>query len=230
MSTDFSNLSMLQLADSFFPSGMYTMSNGLEMFYLKKTLTNADDVKGLAQMYLAQQVGPADCVALSNAYDYAEKNDLDGVIEIDEIIFRMRLVKEQREATVRSGKQLIKCVMSFSKDAFVERYHDSVMTSKAPGTHPVALSLASNLLGIPKQNACLMLCYGFVVSMVGAALRLGVIQHIEGQKIINALKPEISKTVSESITKNHFQIWQFAPQADLHQMQHEKIDAKMFVT
>ena len=42
MSTDFSSLSMMQLSDSFFPAGLYTMSNGLETLYHQKMVTNAD--------------------------------------------------------------------------------------------------------------------------------------------------------------------------------------------
>ncbi|NDB91407.1 MAG: urease accessory protein [Nitrososphaeria archaeon] len=230
MSTDFSDLSILQLSDSFFPSGTYTMSNGLEMFYLKKSLRGANDVKSLIQIFLEQQVGPADCVAASNAYDCAQAKDMAGVITIDETIFRMRLVREIREASIRSGRQLVKSVLSFNKDSFLVQYHDKITQLNAHGTYPVAFSVASNVLGISKRSCCLGMCYGFTVSMVGAALRLGIIQHMEGQKIINSLKPIISKTVSDYIGKNYHQIWQFTPQADLYQMQHEKIDAKMFVT
>ena len=36
MNTDFSELSVMQLSDSFFPSGLYTMSNGLETVFDEK--------------------------------------------------------------------------------------------------------------------------------------------------------------------------------------------------
>ena len=40
MNTDFSDLSLLQLSDSFFPTGLYTMSNGLETVFSEKKMAD----------------------------------------------------------------------------------------------------------------------------------------------------------------------------------------------
>ena len=230
MNTDFSSLSMIQLSDSFFPAGLYTMSNGLETLYHQKMVTNPDGVKELIQMYYLQQVGPADCVALANAYDFASQGNLGGVMLVDDIICKVKLVKEQREASMRSGRQLIKCVLSFGNNPLITQYHNEIIKSRTPGRYPAAFAVAVQSLGISKQNACLMLFYGFGVSIVGAALRLGIIQHIESQKILDSLKPIIIEQVNKYISKSYDQIWQFSPQADIFQMHHEKMEAKMFIT
>jgi urease accessory protein len=75
-----------------------------------------------------------------------------------------------------------------------------------------------------------MLLYGFVVSNVGAALRLGMIQHFEGQKIIHNLKPLMTKIVKENSNKAIEEMWQFSPQIEINQMSHEEMDSKMFIT
>ena len=230
MSTDFSSLSMMQLSDSFFPAGLYTMSNGLETLYHQKVVINGDGVKDLIQMYYLQQIGPADCVALANAYDFAVHGDLGGVMLVDDIICKIKLVREQREASMRSGRQLIKCVLALGNNPLITQYHNEIIKSHTPGTYPVSFSVAAQAFGISKQNACLMLFYGFGVSIVGAALRLGIIQHIESQQILDSLKPIISEQVNKSISKSYDQIWQFSPQADIFQMHHEKMEAKMFIT
>ena len=47
------DISFLQLSDSFFPTGLYTMSNGLEsLFYQKKIRFN--DIQELIRIYLLQ--------------------------------------------------------------------------------------------------------------------------------------------------------------------------------
>ena len=75
-----------------------------------------------------------------------------------------------------------------------------------------------------------MMLYGFSVSMVGAALRMGLIDHFEGQKILHTLKPIITNTICENINKKPSSMWQFAPEIDIIQMSHEKMHSKMFVT
>jgi urease accessory protein len=227
---DFSDLGLMQIADSFFPSGLYTMSNGLEMFYLQKRITAPDQVKSLIEVYFLQQIGPADCVALANAYAFIENDNLNALFDVDDAIHKIKLVKEQRNASVRSGRQIVKCLASFIKDDLLENYLQALSTSKTPGTYPVSIAFATKLLGISKHRACLMLFYGFAVSVVGAALRLGILQHFEGQKILNKLKPTISDIVQKYITTSFDNMWQFAPQADIIQIHHEKMDSKMFIT
>ena len=67
MSTDFSNMSMMQLSDSFFPTGLYTMSSGLETLFDEKKIHTIDDIQSFIETVISQQIGPSDCVALSNA-------------------------------------------------------------------------------------------------------------------------------------------------------------------
>ena len=43
----------------------------------------------------------------------------------------------------------------------------------------------------------MIMLYGFTVSMVGALLRLGMLQHFDGQRIIHELKPYILDAVKK---------------------------------
>jgi len=80
MNTDFSDLSLLQLSDSFFPTGLYTMSNGLETVFSEKKIVGIDDLYELIKTNIKQQIGPADCVALACAYDFTSSNNLKKII------------------------------------------------------------------------------------------------------------------------------------------------------
>jgi len=62
MSTDFSDLSLMQISDSFFPTGLYTMSNGLETLFSEKRITGMDELYELVQTNIVQQIGPCDCL------------------------------------------------------------------------------------------------------------------------------------------------------------------------
>ena len=121
MNTDFSELSIMQMSDSFFPTGLYTMSNGLETLFDEKQIQTVDQIEELINTIISYQLGPADCVALSNSYDFAKLNDIDKVIQCDKQLYSMKLVKESRDAMCRSGSQMIKCVRSFTNNK--ETYH-----------------------------------------------------------------------------------------------------------
>ncbi len=224
-------VSMLQLGDSFFPTGMYTTSSGLETLFYDGNIKSKQDIIEFITVCLLYQIGPADCAALSNAYNFAKEENISKIVEIDNILFSMKLIKEIREASTRSGRQLLNCLLSFvPENTLISSYYNLIKNKTANGMYPVALALASNGLHIKKERACLILLYGFTVSITGAALRLGILQHIEGQQVIHEVKPIMTTVIHNNINRHFSHLWQFSPSIDLVQMKHERMDSKMFIT
>jgi urease accessory protein len=227
---DAADLSMMQLSDSFFPTGMYSMSNGLEAIFYSGKKLKAEELRELVKTYLEYQIGPADCTALGNAYEHAARSNLARLLEVDKAIFSMKLVQEIRDASIRSGTQLVRCIRSFSDNKILGQYEDAIRGGRAFGPYAVALAVAANAFLIPKERAALVMLYSFSVSIVGAALRLGMLQHFDGQKVIDELKPTIVKVIKANINKPIEGIWQFAPSIDVIQISHERMSSKMFIT
>jgi urease accessory protein len=230
MNTDLSDLTLMQLSDSFFPSGLYTMSNGLETIFDEKRASSEGDVYDFLQVTLEQQLGPADSVALSNAYDYAKNEDISEIIRCDDVLYSMKLIQESRAASCRAGSQMIKCVAAISSNNFLKIYSEKISKNEVPGTHPVVAGICSFVMGVKKEQAREMMMYGFCVSVTGAALRLGMIDHIQSQKILHKMKPKINQTLKKFTNTKINDCWQFSPQYDLIQMTHEKKFSKMFIT
>ena len=224
-------LGALQLSDSFFPTGLYATSNGLESLFLQKRIHSADDVADIIKTGITQQVGTTDCIALAETYRAISSHDMQKIIHIDNTLFATKCIKETRDASTRSGIQLVKCVTEFVEDYKpLNDYCHHVLEHNVHGVFPVAFAVCCSSMQITKEKSALMMLYGFTVSMVGAAMRLGIIQHIEGQRIIHGIKPVIGKTLLESMDKPLSEMSQFAPQMDVTQMSHEQLDSKMFIT
>lgn len=224
------DISLLQMSDSFFPTGLYATSNGLESLSQIKKLKRKD-ISRFITIQLRQVIGPSDCTALGNAYESCRKRDFASLLTADKSLYFMRMVEETRSASVRSGNQLLKCVSSFTKYKKVLRvYQNAISNGNATGVYPVSLGVATWSLDIPKNKAGLILLYGFAVSVIGAALRLGILEHLEGQQIIHELRPVILESIMKNIERPISNMWQFAPGLDILQMKHEMMDSKMFIT
>ena len=224
------DISLLQMSDSFFPTGLYATSNGLESLSQIKKLKRKD-ISRFITIQLRQVIGPSDCTALGNAYESCRKRDFASLLTADKSLYFMRMVEETRSASVRSGNQLLKCVSSFTKYKKVLRdYQNAIRNGNATGVYPVARRVATWSLDIPKNKAGLILLYGFAVSAIGAALRLGILEHLESQQIIHELRPVILESIMKNIERPISNMWQFAPGLDILQMKHEMMDSKMFIT
>ena len=230
MNTDSSDLTLMQLSDSFFPSGLYTMSNGLETIFDEKRASSQSDIFDFLEVTLEQQLGPADSVALSNAYDCTKNDDILGIIKCDNILNSMKLIQESRAASCRAGSQMIKCISAIFSNDLLKTYSEKISKNESPGTHPVVLGVCSFVMGIKKEQTKQMMMYGFCVSVTGAALRLGIIDHIQSQKILHEIKPKIQEILEKFSNTKIDDCWQFSPKYDLIQMTHENKFSKMFIT
>lgn len=224
-------LDMMQLSDSFFPTGLFATSSGLENMFLNKKVTTVGELAEFNRTCLEQQVGPGDCVVLTNTIELCASESYGKIREADALCSAMKPIREIREASSRSGIQLARCVKEFQgEDKVLNWYWQEIQNNRVIGVYPVSFAVCCNALGITKERASLMMLYGFVASTAGAALRLGMIEHFESQKMIHELKPLILKITRESSVKSLEDIWQFSPQIEINQMSHEERDSKMFIT
>lgn len=222
-------LSLMQLSDSAFPSGTYTTSSGLEALFTKGKVVGAEDFQRLALAYLRMQVGTADCVALGNAYRAASASDLRAVKEIDERLFSMKLPAAVREASVRTGGQLLASASAFAAGGLLAKYRRAVESGMARGTAPVALAVVCSALRVGLDESASVLLYSSLMSLVGAGLRLGIIDHRDGQRILHSSKRTMVE-LSKNSRKGPQSMRQFFPALEIAQMEHERTEGRMFVT
>src|SRR2546430_2001065 len=90
---------LMQLADSFFPSGMFGLSNGLESLAKHKRIRNEEDVLNFIEQQIEFQLLPCDCIGFLNAMAAAKNRNIDELVEVDNRFlhyFQTRLTLFQR--------------------------------------------------------------------------------------------------------------------------------------
>ena len=223
---------LMQLSDSFFPSGMFSMSGGLESLVNAKKVTNWKDVQNFILEQIEFQIFPCDCMVLSIAMEGVKNNDLQTVVDIDKKYYSMKLPKEIRNSTTRSGKQVLNSIihMTNSDSSFLQKFNKKIKSNETPGTYPIILAMGAVCFNIPRKSITRMLLYSFSSSVVSAAIRLGLIQHLDAQKILNNLAEPINKIISQNQQTDIQNIWQLSPLTEIYQMNHQYHDGKMFIT
>src|SRR5688572_28512539 len=96
----------LQLSDSAFPSGFYTMSHGLEGFR-QAGLVQPGGAGPLLEDLLVASIGPGAATAMARAHDAASRRDWDAVADLDRTLYASKLNSELRVASTRSVRHLI---------------------------------------------------------------------------------------------------------------------------
>lgn len=216
---------LMQLADSFFPSGMFGLSGGMESFVKSGRVKNGNDILRFVRQQMKFQMVPCDCAVLSAVMKAAKKGDVAGAMVADNRCHSIKLVKEVRVASSRSGRQMLNTLAHMTDNKFARKFRAKVETKESAGTYPACLAVAAAALGIPEKSALRMMLYSYCVSTVGSAIRLGVISHVEGQSVLARLARDVNSAKVDST-----ELWQLTPLAEILQMQHEQDYSRMFIT
>ena len=218
---------LMQLSDSFFPSGMFGLSGGLESFVKSGRIRSENNVLRFIRQQVKFQLVPCDCAVLLAVMNAAKKDDIEGAVVADNLFYSMKLTREARTASTRSGRQLLICVMNMKNDGFANKFYNRIEERESAGSYPACLAVSANALGIPEKSTLRMMLYSYCASIVGSAIRLGVISHIEGQGILM----RVARDVNSAKPKNNInELWQLMPLSEIMQMQHELDDLRMFIT
>ncbi len=233
MNTDY-EFFLMQLADSFFPSGMFGTSNGLESLVKHDKIKNKQDILNFIEQQIEFQLVPCDCAIFLIAREAAKNENIEELIEADTRFYSMRLIGEVRNTSVRTGSQILNSVIQMTIDEgkinIAKNFQKKIISDETPGTYPICLGISVNLLGIPPESGVRMMLYSYSQSVIASAIRLGVIDHISGQKLLTTLSAKIN-SISKNIKKESLNnIWQLTPFTDIFQMIHERDDNKMFIT
>ena len=224
---------IMQLSDSSFPSGMFSMSGGLESLFHNNIITNWKQVYDFILEQIEFQLIPCDCSILSITMNAVKKNDILQILNIDNKFYSMKLTKDVRNSLVRSGKQVFNCLMHMdnNENVFLKQFKNKIEINETPCTYPVALGIYAQCLDISITSAMKILLYSFSSSVVSAAIRLGIIQHLDAQKILGSLAEPVNNFISNKINeKITTDIWQLTPLTEIHQMYHEHNESRMFIT
>lgn len=222
-------VSSLQLTDSFFPSGLYTLSHGLESLTQEDQIGAADLYELIAD-YLRHGVGPSDATALGCAHRAVEQWDLDLACRADTRLTAVKLPREARETSIRLGRQLLTMSRWLFGGNMLEEYGDRGRDHEVPGNHAVVLGLVTATLQIPRERAVIGELYAISAGMVAAAVRLAVIDHRMAQAVLHRLKPVIVESAQAALDRDVREIASCVPRIDIMAMRHERAAVRLFVS
>ncbi|MFI9156301.1 urease accessory protein UreF [Kitasatospora aureofaciens] len=219
----------LQLTDSAFPSGFYTLSHGLEGYAQAKAVT-PDTVPELLADLLRNSVGPSDATALALAHRAASEGDWELLVEIDQRLHATKLNRELRLAATRTGRQLLDIARESVGGEPLERYAELVADKRAPGCQAVAAGVAYASAAVPVEQAVASDLFAFCTSFVGAALRLRLTDHRRAQVVLRAAAPVIREVVAAALVRESADLGGCVPIADAMSGRHERAEARLFAS
>lgn len=223
-------LAGLQLGDSFFPSGRYTLSHGLESFSQSGSIHSPSEVEAVVTDYLVHAVGRCEAVAVAASNRAAGSSDMATIVEVDRLLYAMKLPSEASASSVRTGRQMLATARRAGDAATIAEYSHEVDEHRAPGNHAVAFGVVSMAWGLSPLRAAAAELHAYATGLLGAALRLVRMGHEDAQGMLVRMRCVVAEQAARAASTDHREMSAFAPVIEIMQMRHEDSHLRLFAS
>lgn len=217
----------LRFVDTFFPSGGYAFSSGLEAAVQGGAVKTSDQLARYVEDFLRGGMSRREVLAVKQANRVASKESLDAALLVDRELDATKLSRESRLASRQMGKQVIRIAADqIRATSILNEYRDEVEANRAPGHLAVTFGFTMGSCGWNPEETAGAFLYQTAVGFISAAMRLSPIGQHEGQRILGEWLPLIDRISRETDSPTVMSSW--APIQEIYAMRHGQLEWRLF--
>jgi urease accessory protein len=182
-------LTILQHADSAFPSGSFAFSNGIEGLAAMNAPLDRGGLREVVTMFLRHRWATSDRRAVALAHRAG--NDLEAIAKIDQAVEAATPTELLRSGSKRNGTALLAAHVRLGTPGVAE-LRSQIEAGRAHGHLPIVQGFVWRARGMGEADAMLVSGYSTASGLIAAAVRLGRIGAVEAQTVLAALLPTIA--------------------------------------
>lgn len=220
-------LNGLRFVDSFFPSGGFAFSSGLEAAVKDGAVIHGKDLARYVEDLLVQGIGRREAVAVAVAHEAAVTDKLAPAFEIDRALESLKLGRDSREASRQMGRQVIKAAAEqLQNHRPLLEYRRAVDEGRTPGHVPLAMGLTLAACGWSRRDTVAAFLYQTAQGMVSAAMKLLPVGQQQGQQLLADWGPLIARVSHRVTPRAGLASW--SPIHDIYAMRHARLESRLF--
>ncbi|MDC8450641.1 MAG: hypothetical protein LV473_20125 [Nitrospira sp.] len=217
----------LRFVDTFFPSGGYAFSSGLEAAIQGGAVKTSDQFARYIEDLLRGGMSRREALATKLANRAGSEGLLNDAVQIDRELDATKLGRESRLASRQMGRQVIRVAADqIRAKPVLSEYRDEVDAERVPGHLAVTFGLTMGTCDWSPEETAAAFLYQTAVGFVSAAMRLSPIGQHEGQRILGEWLPLIERISREVDLNKTMSSW--SPIQDIYAMRHGSLEWRLF--
>lgn len=226
----FALLSLLQAGDSFYPTGSYAHSFGLEGLVHEGVIRD----RATLRTYLFGSALPtlqrADLPLLAHAWHAFGARDWTAIGELCVLSSALKTAQEARTASENIGRQRAELCASLHPASVGAEYVGRVQAAGWPHAATVSAALEARVFGAPLEAAMAGYTYASLSSLLAAAMKLLRLGQNGAQTLLSEALAAAPALLAAAAATPRAEIGWFNPWLDIAAARHETADARMFMS
>lgn len=218
------SLKAVAYSDLSFAAGSGVFSSGIEALVEDVLLTSESDVMAIVRDSVKYRWNTFDRVFLAKCWT----EDTETLIGLDSLIEISTIGHAARSASRRAGRAMLDAWARLD-DPGALAYQSVVVAGAAPGHQSAVQATIYRSRKLSRNTAESLSCWALVSSLVGAAVKLGVIGHVSAQRIFLDLIPEIEHCLSTKVADDQEPVT-WTPVQDIATERHPYLNRRLFAS
>ena len=221
---------LLQAGDSFYPTGSYAHSFGLEGLVQAGVVRDRTTLREFVFRSVLPALRQTELPLAVHAWRALGQQDWAKVGEISLLSSALKTAREARQASENIGRQRAELVATLRGDALAAEY---LARAKAEGwsfSAAVSAALEGRALGAPLAAVLAGVTYASLAAVLSAAMKLLRLGQNACQSLLTEALSEAPAIIAAAEAVGFDEIGWFNPWLDIAAARHETADSRMFIS
>lgn len=220
---------LLQANDSFFPTGSYAHSFGLEGLIQHEVVRDGATLREFILLSALPTLEHGDLPLVAHAWAASAAEDWSRIGELSTLASALKPARELREASEKIGRQRAE-LAALLHGGIAREYLRHATRERWPYAATISSAVEARALGAPAAAAMSAHLYSSVAALLAAAMKLLRLGQNAAQLLLTETLDLAPGVIARAERVAIEEIGWFNPWLDIAAARHETADARMFIS
>ncbi|MEO5959916.1 MAG: urease accessory UreF family protein [Opitutaceae bacterium] len=221
---------LLQAGDSFYPTGSYAHSFGLEGFVHEGAVRDRVTLRAFLLRSALPALRHADLPLAAHAWQAFAAVDWPRIGELCVLSSALRTAREARLASENIGRQRAELAATLHAAPLAQEFVRRVSAENWPHSAAISAALEGRVFGAPLSAVLTGFAYTSIAGLLSAAMKLLRLGQNGAQSLLVEVLAMVPALVVAAEATPYDEIGWFNPWLDIAAARHETADARMFIS
>lgn len=221
---------LLQAGDSFYPTGSYAHSFGLEGLVQEGVIRDRETLRTFLRLTVLPALRQTELPLAAHAWTGFRSENWPAVGELCRLSAALRAPRELRAASENIGRQRAELAAALHGHPLAQEYQRQSAAGAWPYSAAVSAALEGCVLGAPQAAVLAGVYYSTVMAMISSAMKILRLGQNAAQTLLAELLAEVPHVVGAAMLVPVEEIGWFNPWLDIAAARHETADSRMFIS